>query len=161
VQKFLRVVVTADQAFFLVAGLGLAFMMVVTLVDVVMRYMGRPIFGSMEIVCFASAVVIGFSIPYTSWSKGHIIVDFLLEKLSPKSGRILRIITRCMGIALFLFAGYNFILYGLDLIKSGEVTPGFRIPYYPITFGLAVSCFLQAMTLFGDLLATVKEDTHE
>jgi len=161
VQKFFRVVVTADQVFFVVAGLGLALMMVVTVVDVVMRYMGRPIFGSMELVCFTSAVVIGFSIPYTSWSKGHIIVDFLLEKLSPKSGRILRIITRCMGIGLFLFAGYNFIAYGLDLIKSGEVSPGFRIPYYPITFGLAVSCFLQSMTLICDLLTTIREDTHE
>lgn len=157
-EKFSRMVVVADRAFFLVAGLGLAFMMLVTLVDVVMRYMGRPVFGSMELVCFASAVVIGFSIPYTSWNKGHIIVDFFLEKLSPKSGKILRVITRCLGIGLFLFAAYNFVQYGLDLVKSGEVTPGFRIPYYPITFGLAVSCLLQSLTLVCDLLRTIGEE---
>ena len=81
-----------------------------------------------------------------------------MEKLSPGTVRFLRIITRCMGIALFLFAAYNFVSYGLDLIKSKEVSPGFRIPYYPITFGLAVSCFLQAMTLLCDLLKTIKEE---
>jgi TRAP-type C4-dicarboxylate transport system permease small subunit len=49
----------------MVGALGSAFMMLVTLTDVVMRYMGKPIFGSVELVCFASAVVIGFAIPYT------------------------------------------------------------------------------------------------
>jgi TRAP-type C4-dicarboxylate transport system permease small subunit len=158
VQKFIRAVLTADYALFWVGGLGLAFMMLVTLTDVVMRYIGRPIFGSMELVCFTSAVVIGFAIPYTSWTKGHIIVDFLLEMLSPGAVRIFQIVTRLMGIALFLFAGYNFIVYSFDLMKSGEVSPGFRIPYYPITFGLAVACFLQTLTLFCDLLKTVWEE---
>jgi len=157
-RNFIRAVVTADYALFWVGGLGLAFMMLVTLSDVVMRYMGRPISGSMEIVCFTSAIVIGFAIPYTGWTKGHIIVDFLLEMLSPQTVRIFQIGTRIMGIALFLFAGYNFIVYSFDLIRSGEVTPGFRIPYYPITFGLAASCFLQALTLFCDLLNTVWEE---
>ncbi|MBI4963898.1 MAG: TRAP transporter small permease [Desulfomonile tiedjei] len=152
----MKVVLTADYALFVVGGLGLGLMMVVTLTDVLMRHLGRPMFGAMELVCFTSAVVIGFAIPYTSWTKGHIIVDFMLEKLSPGTVRILRIITRLMGIALFLFAGYNFISYGLDLIRTGEVSPGFRIPYYPITFGLAVSCFLQAVTLLCDLYTTVR-----
>ncbi|MEW6137849.1 MAG: TRAP transporter small permease [Thermodesulfobacteriota bacterium] len=154
-QKFMKVVLAADYALFAVAGLGLGLMMLVTLTDVVMRYFGKPIVGGMEIVCFSSAVVIGFAIPYTSWIKGHIVVDFLLEKLSPKTVRILQIITRCMGIFLFVFAGYNFVIYGLDLIRTGEVTAGFRIPYYPITFGLALSCFLQSITLLCDLLTTL------
>jgi len=157
-QRFIRAVVTADYALFWVGGLGLAIMMLVTLTDVVMRYVGRPIFGSMEIICFTSAIVIGFAIPYTSWTKGHIIVDFLLDMLSPRTVRIFQIVTRLMALVLFLFAGYNFILYSFDLMKSGEVTPGFRIHYYPITFGLAASCFLQVLTLFCDLLNTIREE---
>jgi TRAP-type C4-dicarboxylate transport system permease small subunit len=133
-------------------------MMLVTLLDLVMRYLGRPLFGSMEIVCFISAVAIGFSIPYTSVTKGHITVDFLLEWLPPGAVRVLQIITRLAGIALFLFIAFNFVVYGLDLMKSKEVTPGFRIPYYPITFGLAVACFLEALTLFCDFLKTIKEE---
>jgi TRAP-type C4-dicarboxylate transport system permease small subunit len=156
VQKFIKAVVSADYVLFMVAGLGLAFMMLTTLLDVVLRSLGRPLVGGMEIVCFTSAVVIGFAIPYTSWLKGHIIVDFVLEKLSPGTVRIFQIFTRLMGIVLFLFMAYNFVDYGLSLMKSKEVTPGFRIPYYPITFGLAVSCFLQVITLFCDLLQTVK-----
>jgi len=149
---------SADLFLFVIAGSGLAFMMVVTLTDVIMRTIGRPIVGGMELISFSGAVVVGFAIPYTSWTKGHIIVDFLMEKLSPNARKILQIITRCMGIALFLFAGYNFVIYGLDLLRTHEVTASFRIPYYPITFGLALSCFLQSITLFCDLVTTIKED---
>lgn len=154
----MKAVLAADFSLFVIAGLGLAFMMVVTLTDVVMRTIGRPIIGGMELISFSGAVVVGFAIPYTSWTKGHIIVDFLMEKLSPQSRKFLQIITRCLGIALFLFAGYNFIVYALDLLKTKEVTASFRIPYYPITFGLALSCFLQSITLFCDLVKTIRED---
>jgi len=154
----MKAVLNADFALFVVAGLGLGFMMVVTLTDVIMRTIGKPIVGGMELISFSGAVVVGFAIPYTSWTKGHIIVDFLLEKLSPKTVRTLQIVTRCMGIALFIFAGYNFVIYGLDLLRTHEVTASFRIPYYPITFGLALSCFLQSITLFCDLVKTIKED---
>jgi len=154
----MKAVLNADFALFVVAGLGLGVMMVVTLTDVIMRTIGKPIVGGMELISFSGAVVVGFAIPYTSWTKGHIIVDFLLEKLSPKTVRTLQIVTRCMGIALFIFAGYNFVIYGLDLLRTHEVTASFRIPYYPITFGLALSCFLQSITLFCDLVKTIKED---
>jgi hypothetical protein len=61
-----------------------------------------------------------------------------------------------MGIALFAFIGYNFITYGLDLIRTGEVSASFRLPYYPIAFGLALSCFLQSITLCCDLVRTIE-----
>ena len=60
-------------------------------------------------------------------------------------------ITRSAGFVLFIFMGVNFILYGLTLMKTGELSAGLRIPYYPITFGLALSCFLESLTLLADL----------
>jgi hypothetical protein len=61
-------------------------------------------------------------------------------------------ITTSVGLLLFIFIGINFILYGLTLMKTGEVSAGLRIPYYPITFGLALSCFLESLTLLADLV---------
>jgi TRAP-type C4-dicarboxylate transport system permease small subunit len=111
-----------------------------------------------EIISFCGSVVIGFAIPYTSWKKAHVYVDFLTEKLSPRNKRMMEIITRCMGIALFAFIGYNFILYGFDLIRTKEVSPSFRLPYYPIPFGLSLSCFLECLTLVADLVKTVQQE---
>jgi TRAP-type C4-dicarboxylate transport system permease small subunit len=131
-----------------VAGVGLIFMMVVTMIDIIMRAVGRPIIGAVELISFSGAVIIGFAIPHSSWMRAHVIVDFLLERLSPAGKRVMDIATRIVGLILFVFLGVNFILYGLTLMKTGEVSPGFRIPYYPITFGLALACFLESVTLF-------------
>ena len=160
-KRFLKVVYTLDLSLQIVAGLGLAFMMVVTVIDVVMRALGRPIIGAIELICFSGAIVVGFSIPYSSWMKAHVYVDLLEEKLSKRSRLFLTLATKIIGILLFLFIAYNFILYGLSLKHSGEVSAGLKIPYYPITFGLALSCFMESLTLFADLLKLFRGEAHE
>ncbi len=150
-----------DVFFEILAGVGLVFMILVTLSDVLMRLFWRPIVGSIEIISFCGAIVVGFSLPYSSWKKVHVIVDILLVKLSPAWKIALQGVTKGIGILLFLFIGINFIIYGLDLIRTGEVSGGLRIPYYPIVFGLAVSCFLTSLTLLCDTLRLVKGGDHE
>ena len=155
-KHFMAFVYRLDLSFHVIAGCTLAIMMGVTLADVVLRIFGSPIIGTMEIISFCGAIVIGFAIPYSSWMKVHIIVDVLTSKLSSKSQAIFMVFTKVIGALFFLFVGYNFIRYGLTLIRTGEVSPSFRIPYYPITFGLAASCFLECLTLICDLLKLAK-----
>ena len=155
-KRFMAAVLKIDITFHIIAGSVLAFMMVVTLLDVFMRNLGHPIVGTVEIISFSGSVVVGFAIPYASWKKAHVYVDLLVEKLSPRNKIIMAAITRCMGIALFVFIGYNFIVYGRDLLQTGEVSASFRLPYYPIAFGLSLSCFLESATLFCDLVRTIQ-----
>jgi TRAP-type C4-dicarboxylate transport system permease small subunit len=157
--RFVTAILKVDITFHVIAGSVLAFMMIVTLLDVFMRNIGHPIVGSMEIISFCGSVVIGFAIPYTSWKKAHVYVDMLVDKMSPRNRKVMDGITRCMGMALFLFISYNFVQYGLDLKRTGEVSASFRLPYYPVAYGLALSCFLQAVTLFADLIRTVKGES--
>jgi len=135
----------------LISGLTLAFMLLFTLLDVIMRAFGRPIVGDYEVISFLGAVVVGFAIPYTSMLKGHVIVDFMLEKLPKNAGDAMQIATRILSIALFLWMSWNFVVMSVDLIKSKEVTPVFRMPYYPISFGLAFACIIQALVLFSQI----------
>src|SRR4030042_2438492 len=93
----------------LISGLTLAFMLIFTLTDVGMRAFGKQLLGDFEIISFLGAVVVGFAIPYTTLLKGHVIVDFLIEKL-PKNVRDgMQVATRVMGIALFLGISWNFV----------------------------------------------------
>lgn len=154
-KRFLNIVLRIDVSFHAIAGSVLAFMMIVTLLDIIMRNVGRPVVGIVEIISFCGSVVIGFAIPYTSWKKSHVYVDFVIVKMNPNNRRIMEVLTRCMGIVLFAFVGYNFIIFGFDLIRTKEVSPSFRLPYYPIPFGLSLSCFLQSITLIGDLVKTI------
>ncbi len=144
----------------LVAGITLAFMLLFTLTDVVMRAFGKPILGDYEVISFLGAIVVGFSVPYTSLLKGHVSVDFLFELVSDKTGRAIRLATRLLAIALFLWMGWNFVLMSLDLVKSREVTPVFKVPFYPISFGLAFTCLVQCLTLLTEIRA-IAGSRHE
>jgi len=135
----------------LISGLTLAFMLLFTLLDVVLRAFGKPIVGDYEVISFLGAVVVGFAIPYTSLLKGHVFVDFLIEKLPKNVGDTMRVATRILVIALFLWMSWNFVVMSVDLIKSKEVTPVFRLPYYPISFGLAFACIIQCLVLVSQI----------
>ena len=139
----------------LISGLTLAFMLLFTLTDVLMRAFGKPIVGDFEIISFLGAVVIGFALPYTSMVKSHISVDFFLAMLPSKVGDRFQVATRIVGIALFLWASWNFILMSFDLIETDTVTPVFRMPYYPISFGLAFCCIIQCFTFLSQILKIV------
>ncbi|MCU0594258.1 MAG: TRAP transporter small permease [Desulfobacterota bacterium] len=160
-KRFLEVIYKTDLTFHVISGIVLALMMAITLIDVLARNLGHPIVGAMEIISFGGSVVVGFAIPYASWKRVHVYVDLLVNKLGPRKKMVLNAVTRCMGMALFVFIGVNFIVYGLDLIRTGEVSASFRLPYYPIAFGLSLSCFLQSLTLFADLLRTLQGGAHE
>jgi TRAP-type C4-dicarboxylate transport system permease small subunit len=72
-----------SKALNVIAGVTLTLMMCLTVADVSLRAAGHPIIGTYEIVALSLAVVIGFGIPKVSLDKGHVYMEFLMEKLSP------------------------------------------------------------------------------
>jgi TRAP-type C4-dicarboxylate transport system permease small subunit len=159
----------------IIAGISLTCLMVLTCADVTLRailtlgrwLLGRgmllplgniivahvrPIVGTYELVGLLGAVVIGFSVPLTSWLRGHIYVDFFIFRFSHKTRNAFNIVTRCMGIFLFLMIGWNLIKYGLDLHRAGEVSLTLQMPSYPIVYGVGVCCFAQCLVLMGNMV---------
>lgn len=136
----------------IIAGISLTFLMLLTVMDVVLRSLRRPIVGTYELVAFSGAVVIGFCLPYTSWVRGHIYIDFLISRFSKKIRDMFNLITRCVVIWLFLMIGWNLIKYGMDLQRSGEVSPTLQMPFYPVAYGIGICCFIQCLVLLCDIL---------
>jgi TRAP-type C4-dicarboxylate transport system permease small subunit len=130
-------------------------MLVLTVTDVILRAFRRPILGTYEIISFCGAVVIGFSLPYTSLLKGHVRVEFLLEKLSAKASSRMQMVTLVVSIALFLWLGWNFIAIGFNLMRTNEVSGIYRLPFYPIAYGLGLVCLVQCLTLLVGIMEVV------
>lgn len=160
-KRFVEGVAIVDKLLYIIAGSVLACMIILTFFDVILRNLGHPITGSMEIIQYGGAIVFGFSVPYGTMLGAQIIVDIVTEKLSPKKKRTIEIITRCVGVLMFLFVAYNFFIYGIDVQKTGERTASFKIPYYPFAFALSFSFFLQSFTIFCDLIKKVKGAENE
>jgi TRAP-type C4-dicarboxylate transport system permease small subunit len=136
----------------LIGGISLSFIISLTVADIILRFFRMPIVGTYELVAFSGAVVIGFSVPLTSWMKGHVYVDFLVLRFSQKTRNVFNIVTRLLGIWLFIMIGWNLIKYGMDLYRSGEVSPTLQVPFYPVAYGVGICCFIQCLVLLCDIL---------
>jgi len=123
-------------------------MMFLTVSDVVLRLFRRPIPGTYEIVGFLGAVFVSFSLAYTSVQKGHIAVEFLVEKLSKAAQSVVELVTTLVCALLFTIVSWQSILYANSLRATGEVSLTIQIPLYPFVYGISVGCGLLAMVLF-------------
>ena len=160
-KRFIMGITNIDKLFYIIAGVVLACMITLTLFDVVLRNFGHPVTGTMEFIQYGGCIVFAFSIPYGTILGAQVIVDLITDKLSPEKKRIVNVITRCVGIIIFLFIAYNFTAFGLDAKRTGERTAYFKIPYYPFAFALSLSFLLQSFTIFCDLIKTIKGADHE
>jgi TRAP-type C4-dicarboxylate transport system permease small subunit len=154
-------VLKVDKLLFAIAGTVLALMIILTLCDVISRNFGHPITGSMEIIQYAGSIVFSFSIPYATWIGAQVAVDLITQKLNPKNQKMINTLTRIIGILLFLFIAYNFLKYGLDVKRTGELTAGFKIPYYPFCFAISLSFLFQSLTIGCDLIKTIQGGNNE
>ena len=154
---FLQVILRICQGANAVAGVTLTILMGITVLDVILRAFGRPIVGVFEVVAFFGAVAIGFSIPFTSWVRGHIYVDSLVMKLPRGARKGFHLFTRALGLGLFALAGWNLLRMGNDLLRSGEVSPTLHMPFYPVVYGIGVVCLVQSLVLFGDMIKVIRE----
>jgi TRAP-type C4-dicarboxylate transport system permease small subunit len=152
---FLSFTVKISKLMNVIAYIALTFVMLLTVTDVILRMFRHPIIGTFEIVQLAGAVVIAFGIPLTSWSRGMIYVDFFINRFPGRVKDTMNILTRVIGITIFIFIGYNLFAFATDLFRSGEVTPTVQLPFYPIVYGIGASCFVEALVLIADIIKVV------
>jgi TRAP-type C4-dicarboxylate transport system permease small subunit len=135
-----------------IAGAALTGMMFLTVADVFLRLFKRPILGTYEIVSLLGAVVIGFAIPQTSIDRGQVLMDFLTGRFPSAVQQALHILTRLLGIILFVIIGWNLIDMGNDLRKISQVSLTLGIPEYPVAYGVALCCFIECLVLLSELI---------
>ncbi len=160
-QVFHSMVLRIGRIMDVVGGVILTFMMLITVLDVVLRYLKKPITGTYELVFLGGAVVIGCAIPITSWEGGHVCVDFLLEYFPAAVKKVFVLFTRVLGMAFFCLLGINLFLLGTDLFRSGEVSLTLHVPYYPAAYILSLCAFVECLVLLSSFIKTISGGDHE
>jgi TRAP-type C4-dicarboxylate transport system permease small subunit len=154
-ERLFQIISAMNKPMTIVAGSALAFVISITVADVILRFFGSPIPGTFELVCLAGGVLICFSIPLTSLAKSQIQVEFLVVKFPPGLRKVVTVITKCLGIALFLLLAWNIVLLGNDLRESGEVSIVLRMPFYPVAYAIGVCSFIQCLVLVCDIVRII------
>lgn len=143
-ERFISLV--TDRFNWVAAG-AVVIMMTITTADVILRLFRHPIPGTYEVVALLGTVVIAFSLAYTSMEKGHIAVEFLVQKLPRKLQTAISAINDLLGTFLFGLIAWQSVLYAADLKRSGEVSLTLQMPTYPFVYGIAFGCGLLGLLL--------------
>ncbi len=154
-----------------VGCVAVAFMMFMTVVDVLGRYLGgydvihnaigffRPVPGSLEMTQLLLGVLISFGLGYCALKKGHIRVDLVLQYTSKKVTAWFDVFT--YGISCLFYCGVVWQAWnnGASLISDQLKTAVLGIPIYPFPFVLMVGAAIIALVLLRDLFESVAEVT--
>jgi TRAP-type C4-dicarboxylate transport system permease small subunit len=151
-----RITYLLTDRFNWVAAGAVVAMMCLTCADVILRIFRHPIPGTYEIVGLLGSVVIAFSIGYTSVAKGHIAVEFLVQKFPVRVQTFIDTLNDLISTCLFGLITWQSIVYASDLKQSGEVSLTIQMPIYPFVYGIALGCGLLCLVLLLDFVKSLK-----
>jgi TRAP-type C4-dicarboxylate transport system permease small subunit len=157
----LRVAKRFSNTLNVVAAALLTIMMLLTVIDVILRYLGRPITGTFELMAFAGALVTGLALAQTSLDDAQVNVDIVVQAISEKAQKILFVFNRFLGLGIFGLLGWALFDKGNDLYMTGEVSLTLHVPYYPVAYGLAFCCLVECLALFSTMLKAILGGQHE
>ncbi len=139
--------------FNLVASVALVGMMFLTVTDVFLRYFfNHPLTGVYDLVGLMGVVIAAFSMPYTLMEKGHVAVEFLMQRLSKPAQSIIDTVMHVVGIPLFLTLAWQCMVLAKSMADAGEVTPTLLIPFHPLVYCMAVCFAVLSLSIFTNLV---------
>ena len=138
-----------------VGAICLVGMMALTCADVVGRYFGHPIFGSVEIVGFMATLAVALALPYTHREKGHIGVEILVRLFSDRTQAIIELITSIISLTLFAVITWRMAVYARTMQKSGEVSMNLQFPEAIIIYVTAFCFLMFALMILRDIIKSI------
>jgi TRAP-type transport system small permease protein len=133
----------ADALLGIVASAILLAMMLLTVVDVIARYVfSRPVRGAFEVTELMLVVLIFAGLPLVSFSEEHAVMDFIDRLLGARGQHLLRRAVEATS------AAFMFLLAWLTWIRADRIwayrdaTDVLRIVYGPFVYFMAVTLAL-------------------
>lgn len=143
-----------------VAGWCLLGMMGLTCADIVLRLFRHPILGTYEVAGFLGAVVASFAMAQTTIERGHVAVQVVVTRFSPRIQEVIYLITHLLSLLLFALLAWECIRYGNDLRTSGEVSMTLQLPFFPVLYGIALSAAIVCLVLLVDILLVMVREAR-
>lgn len=142
-----QVRLTAPELLLAVIAAALLFtMMMLTFVDVVLRYaFNAPIKGSFEISETLMAVLIFAGLPLVSRHGEHIAIDSLVRLAPPLLQRIGSVIVQLGCAAALIGMAWLLWLRAARFASAGDVTQTLKLPIAPVVQAMALLTLVAAL----------------
>lgn len=140
------------------AGLVLTFLVGLTFVDVVLRYVfSRPILGSKDILQMGMVLVVFLGAPFTWRAGGHIVVDLLPDYRKPALVKLRDVSVRLVVLLLFVLLTWQAWIRAEETALLGEATNMIELPYQPFFFAVLGAALFQSWILILEIIAIMTD----
>ncbi len=135
-----------------------AFMMVVTVADVVLRWsLNSPIKGAIEIVQYTMILVVFLTIPYVQYKKAHVSIGLLVDKLPQKTQAVIGSLVYILSLGIIGLMTSAAFIYFRRIWEAERYTTVLGMPISPFQLILTFGLFMLFVTILLGLLHSISE----
>lgn len=127
--------------------LALAVLLGATIIDVVGRFFGAPLLGSVDITTTAFCCLIFPGIAMCEKLDKHISVDLVDQFVRPRTLAMLGIVANAVGAAVFAVLAWSFWKLSLLALLLNQATNSIGIPRAPVQIFCTACCALVAVSM--------------
>jgi len=151
--KFDKFITPLSKWFHVIAGIGMIYVLLVSVADIIMnKVFKNPLNWSFDSIGLVAVIAIVFAIPEVQVNHGHIEVEVLEARLSRFWRKIIGLFVNVLGIILWSIVAWRSFLYGIDILRSGEVSMTVEMPIYPFIWFQGICAIVVTLVL---LLQTI------
>jgi TRAP-type C4-dicarboxylate transport system permease small subunit len=129
---------------------GMVFVVVAVVVDVIMRYFfNSPIYGLWDLCALAFVLIVWGPMAMGASKGSHVAMTFLVDKL-PRLPRLgLEVVVNLVTAGILGIVSWRLVLHGIVFGETKVVTGILRIAYEPFVYFAAFSCAVMALVFLA------------
>ena len=133
-------------------------MMIMTRTDVFLRkFSNLSILGTVELTELLMIIVVFCSLAECQVHDGHIKVDLVLKRFSPRVQSLFDVFTQSICFLLFSLMTWAIWRHAGSMKEWGEVTVDLALPVYPFIYVAVAGCALLALVLLVKALVALSD----
>lgn len=131
---------------------SLLLMVLVVVFNAILRLFFTPFSGATEIVGWLAAITTAFGLGYTQVNRGYVDIDALVERLPGNIQKMLKRFILLVSMTFFALLAWQLTVYGMNVMKNGNLSETLWLPYYPFIYILALGFTGLTLAILVDLL---------
>lgn len=147
-------IIISVSRIFNIVGIGfLVIIMLLTVADVFLRYfLNSPIQGSLELTEYFMVIVVFFGVAWCGVRGGHVRVDLVVNRFSPRAQAIFDSITCLLSLTILPLIVWRSVVESNYVRAIPTLSDVLKIPAYPFLLVTAIGCAIFTLVLLTNLV---------
>lgn len=135
---------------------GIVSVMLLVCADIFWRIVYVPIMGVYDLVELITGFAIAFTVPYTIFTKGNVVVSLIVNRFPEKHQSVVEIGTLCLSMVLLGVITAETAMGCSRTYRGGHVTPTLYIPLYYLYAAFAFAFAMGCLMLLIEFINTIR-----